>query len=48
MQVTFDEDKAIIMTTMLLEDNNIGSLLINIKNKKEYMRILKNEHRHYK
>lgn len=48
MQVIFSEDKTIIMTIMLLKGNDIESLLMNIKNKKEYIRILKDEHRRYK
>jgi len=35
--VISNEDKAIVMTTLLLKDNDIKSLLINIKNKKEYI-----------
>ena len=36
------------MTTLLLEGKNIKSLLIDIKNKKEYIQILEDEHRQYK
>lgn len=48
IQITSSEDKTIVITTLLLKDNNIESLLINIENKKEYIRILKDEHRQYK
>lgn len=48
IQVTSSEDKTIVMTTLLLEGKNIKSLLINIKNKKEYIQILEDEHRQYK
>ncbi len=36
------------MTTLLLKDNDIKSLLINIKNKKDYIQILKDKYRQYK
>jgi len=48
IQVTSSEDKTIVMTTLLLEGKNIKSLLIDIKNKKEYIQILEDEHRQYK
>ena len=37
IQVISSEDKTIVIITLLLENNNIESLLINIKNKKEYI-----------
>jgi hypothetical protein len=48
IQVISSEDKTIVMTTLLLEGNDIKSLLIDIKNKKEYIQILEDEHRRYK
>jgi len=48
IQITSSEDKTIVMTTLLLEGKNIKSLLIDIKNKKEYIQILEDEHRQYK
>jgi len=48
VQVTSSEDKAVVMTTLLSEGNDIGSLLIDIENKKEYIQILEDEHRRYK
>lgn len=37
IQVISSEDKTIVIITLLLENNNIKNLLINIKNKKEYI-----------
>lgn len=37
IQVTSSEDKMVVMTTLLLEGNDIESLLIDIENKKEYI-----------
>jgi len=48
IQVISSENKTIVITTLLSEDNNIESLLINIENKKKYIQILKNEYRRYK
>ncbi len=45
VQVTSSEDKAVVMTTLLSEGKDIGSLLMDIENKKEYIRIMEDEHR---
>ena len=45
VQVTSSENKTIVITTLLSENKNIESLLINIKNKKEYIRIIEDKHR---
>lgn len=49
VQVTSSEDKAVVTTSLLSEGgNDIGSLLMEIENKKEYIQILEEEHRLYK
>ncbi len=48
VQVTSSEDKAVVMSGLLSEGNDIGSLLMDIENKKEYIQILEEEQRHYR
>jgi len=48
VQVISSEDKTIVITTLLLENNNIKSLLIDIENKKEYIQFLKDKYQRYK
>lgn len=46
VQVSSSEDKAVVTTGLLSEGgNDIGSLLMDIENKKEYIQILEEEHR---